>query len=74
MVSTGFALRPLSLGGLHMLISQRLGRSFPRPTTVRIAEISGGNPFYALELARAMDGQSPTAEPRCPPRWPNWCG
>jgi DNA-binding CsgD family transcriptional regulator len=46
---------PLSLGGLHVLISGRLGRSFPRPTMVRIAEISGGNPFFALELARAID-------------------
>ena len=59
-------LRPLPLGGLHMLISQRLGRVFPRPKLVRIAEISGGNPFYALELARAMDGRSPTAEPPLP--------
>ena len=46
---------PLSLGGLHVLISARLGHSFPRPTMVRIAEISGGNPFFALELARAID-------------------
>ena len=47
-------ISPLSLGGLHALISTRLGRSFPRPTLVRIAEISGGNPFYALELARSI--------------------
>jgi DNA-binding CsgD family transcriptional regulator len=46
---------PLSLGGLHALVSSRLARSFPRPTMVRIAEISAGNPFYALELARAVD-------------------
>jgi DNA-binding CsgD family transcriptional regulator len=46
---------PLSLGGLHVLISGRLGHSFPRPTMVRIADISGGNPFFALELARAID-------------------
>ena len=46
---------PLSLGGLHTLISTRLGQSLSRPTMVRIAEVSGGNPFYALELARAMD-------------------
>jgi DNA-binding CsgD family transcriptional regulator/tetratricopeptide (TPR) repeat protein len=46
---------PLSLGRLHALISARLGRTFPRPTMVRIAEISGGNPFYALELARAIE-------------------
>ncbi|HZQ30735.1 MAG TPA: AAA family ATPase [Mycobacterium sp.] len=45
---------PMSLGGLHELISQRLRRSFSRPTMVRIHEISGGNPFYALELARSM--------------------
>ena len=55
---------PLSLGGLHALVSSRLGRSFPRPTMLRIAEISGGNPFYALELARAIDaGRSGTVLP-----------
>ena len=59
-------LGPLSLGGLHTLISNRLGHSLPRPTTVRIAEISRGNPFYALELARAASIQSPTAEPVLP--------
>ena len=53
---------PLSLGGLHTLISARLGRSFPRPTMVRIAEISGGNPFFALELARAIDAGSANAQ------------
>jgi DNA-binding CsgD family transcriptional regulator len=49
---------PLSLGGLHALISERLGRSFPRPTMVRIFETSVGNPFFALELARAIDSGS----------------
>lgn len=49
---------PLSLGGLHALVTSRLERSFPRPTMVRIAEISAGNPFYALELARAVDAGS----------------
>ena len=46
---------PLSLGGLHTLIEDRLGRSFPRPIMTRIAEVSGGNPLYALELARELD-------------------
>jgi ATP/maltotriose-dependent transcriptional regulator MalT len=55
-------LAPLSLGGLHKLIANRLGHSLPRPTMVRIAEISHGNPFYALELARAASLQSPTVE------------
>jgi ATP/maltotriose-dependent transcriptional regulator MalT len=45
---------PLSLGGLHGMILQRLGLSLARPTIVRIHKVSGGNPFYALELARAM--------------------
>lgn len=49
---------PLSLGGVRSMISSRLGRAFPRPTTVRIHEISGGNPFYALELARSMGDRS----------------
>jgi DNA-binding CsgD family transcriptional regulator len=57
---------PLSLGGLHALISARIGRSFSRPTMVRIAEISGGNPFYALELARAIHVGSARAQPSLP--------
>jgi DNA-binding CsgD family transcriptional regulator len=57
---------PFSLGGLHTLISTRLGRSFSRPTMVRIAEISGGNPFYALELARAIHVGSTRAQPSLP--------
>lgn len=46
---------PLSPAELHALIEQKLGHSFPRPTMARIADISGGNPLYALELARAID-------------------
>ena len=57
---------PLSLGGLHVLISSRLGRSFSRPAMVRISEISGGNPFYALELARAIDDGSAGSQPVFP--------
>ncbi len=54
-------LPPMSVGGLHAVICERLGRSFPRPTMVRIHEISGGNPFYALELARSMDDAPSTS-------------
>jgi hypothetical protein len=42
------------MGGLHAVLTQRLGRTFPRPTMSRIQDISGGNPFYAIELARAI--------------------
>lgn len=47
-------VRPFSLGGLRQLFADKLGRSFPRPTMVQLAEISGGNPYFALELARTM--------------------
>src|SRR5246500_3713820 len=59
-------VRPLALGGLHTLFLEKLGRSFPRPTMVRIAEFSGGNPLYALELARAMGGRSQESEAALP--------
>ncbi|MBV9514725.1 MAG: protein kinase [Mycobacteriaceae bacterium] len=59
-------VRPMGLAGLHSLIAGKLGRSLPRPTMVRIAEISGGNPFYALELARTTGDESLAAEPILP--------
>jgi DNA-binding CsgD family transcriptional regulator len=43
---------PLSLGALHQMLRTRTEGSFSRPALARIAQISGGNPFYALELAR----------------------
>jgi DNA-binding CsgD family transcriptional regulator len=42
---------PLSLAALGRIVSARLGRPLPRPALVRIAQASGGNPFYALEIA-----------------------
>ena len=48
-------LGPLSVGATHRLLRERLGVSFPRPALVRLHETSGGNPFYALELGRALE-------------------
>lgn len=45
---------PLPLAALHQLFLARVGRSFPRLVLVRIEQASGGNPFYALEIARAL--------------------
>jgi DNA-binding CsgD family transcriptional regulator len=45
---------PLTVGALHRLLRDRLGTSFPRQTLLRIHERSGGNPFFALELARIV--------------------
>ena len=49
------SLRPLSVGALHAVVLERVGRSFSRPKMLQIHQISGGNPFYAVELARAAD-------------------
>jgi DNA-binding CsgD family transcriptional regulator/tetratricopeptide (TPR) repeat protein len=48
------ALGPLSLAAVHHLVRSRLGLNLSRPILVRITEASGGNPFYALELAMAL--------------------
>ena len=45
---------PLSLGAIRRLLRERMGASFPRGTLLRLHEVSRGNPFYALELARAL--------------------
>jgi DNA-binding CsgD family transcriptional regulator len=45
---------PLSAGALQAVVCKRLDRVFLRPTLLRIHETSGGNPFYALEIARAL--------------------
>jgi DNA-binding CsgD family transcriptional regulator len=47
-------LGPLSMGAIHELLKARLGTGVPRPTLRRIWETSGGNPFFALEIARAV--------------------
>jgi DNA-binding CsgD family transcriptional regulator len=48
-------LGPLSLSSLYHVIRTQRDQVFPRPTLQRITAESGGNPFFALELARALD-------------------
>ena len=52
------SLRPLSAAALHGIITSRVGLPLRRPLVVRIAQLSGGNPLYALEIATmlARDG------------------
>jgi DNA-binding CsgD family transcriptional regulator len=54
---------PLSVGALHRLLHDRFGRPFARQTLLRIHERSGGNPFFALELARVLDEDIDPLEP-----------
>jgi DNA-binding CsgD family transcriptional regulator len=56
-------LGPLSVGAVHQVLLDRLGRPFPRQTLLRIHEATGGNPFFALELARVLDVDIDPLEP-----------
>jgi DNA-binding CsgD family transcriptional regulator len=49
-------LEPLSASALHRVIRAHLDIALTRPELLRVHEASGGNPFYALELARALGG------------------
>jgi DNA-binding NarL/FixJ family response regulator len=48
------SVEPLSAGAIHRLLWGRLALSLARPTLIRIHEITGGNPFFALELGRGI--------------------
>ncbi|RAV13899.1 LuxR family transcriptional regulator [Mycolicibacterium sp. GF69] len=48
-------LGPLNVEDLHAVVSARLRRPLSRPTIRRVHQVSGGNPFYAIELARSID-------------------
>ena len=52
---------PMTLGALHHLLRTRTSLEFNRRTLQRIHETSGGNPFYALELARALEREAATS-------------
>lgn len=45
-------MRPLPSRALHTVVTERLGKPISRARMTKIAQISGGNPFYAIELAR----------------------
>jgi DNA-binding CsgD family transcriptional regulator len=46
-------VRALSLGAIARIVRAQLSVSFSRPLLLRIHGAAGGNPFFALELARA---------------------
>jgi DNA-binding CsgD family transcriptional regulator len=53
----------LSLGALHHVLRRDSGRTFSRPEMLRIAALSGGNPFFAVEIARSLDVRGPGLVP-----------
>lgn len=44
---------PLSFEDLDRLLGASLGLHLPRPRLIELSRISGGNPLYALEIARS---------------------
>jgi DNA-binding CsgD family transcriptional regulator len=61
-------LGPLSLAAIRAIILDRLGEPLARRTLLRVHELSGGNPRFALELAEAdrQDGGADGSEARFP--------
>lgn len=65
-------LTGLSLGALHQLMRTRVGLTVSRPVLHQIEQVSGGNPFYALQIAqvlmqsqRALRPDEPLPVPDC---------
>jgi DNA-binding CsgD family transcriptional regulator len=48
------SIGPLSFGALRHLLQDRAAARLSRPLLLRVHETSGGNPFFALELVRAI--------------------
>jgi DNA-binding CsgD family transcriptional regulator len=61
---------PLTLNEVHSLLQARLGIVLPRPTLRAVYETAGGNPFFALELARAIADRAASHAPRDAPPVP----
>ena len=61
---------PLSIGATHQILHSLLPHGVPRPTLLRLHEASGGNPFYALELGRALAAEGAERDPTQPLRVP----
>jgi DNA-binding CsgD family transcriptional regulator len=54
---------PLPLDVLDRLVRERLGARFLRPTLRQLEVASGGNPFYALEIAASLLRSGVNPEP-----------
>jgi DNA-binding CsgD family transcriptional regulator len=57
---------PVTVGALFELLAARLAVRLARPVLLRVHATSGGNPLYALELARALERLEITVRPGAP--------
>jgi DNA-binding CsgD family transcriptional regulator len=56
-------LEPLTAGAIHHVVRSRLGANLPRSVLIQIHQVSQGNPFFAIEIARFLRSQGVTYEP-----------
>jgi DNA-binding CsgD family transcriptional regulator/predicted ATPase len=54
-------LGPLDMSAIHRLLSDELGRPLSRPMLRRIYRAAGGNPLYALAIARELEARGSDA-------------
>ncbi len=47
-------LEALTVGAIHHVVRSRLGTNSPRSVLIQIHQVSQGNPFFALEIARFL--------------------
>lgn len=62
---------PLSFAAVHHLVRGRVGLSLPRPTLSRLVSLSGGNPYFALEIARTLTHREASLPLHEPPPLPS---
>jgi len=60
---TRLVIGPLDVRSLDRLLRAQLGKQFLRPALVELQRVSGGNPFFALELGRALLTRDVSPEP-----------
>jgi DNA-binding CsgD family transcriptional regulator len=53
---------PLDVLALHRVLSERLGTTLPRPFVAEVAQASGGNPFFAIEIVRTVQRRGAAIE------------
>jgi predicted ATPase len=65
---THLRIGPLAFGAFQSVVRATVGSGFSRLTIRRLFDASGGNPFYGLELARALHqaGGEPSPEEPLP--------
>ena len=60
--STRRVVSGMNLAELHRLVDDKLGVRLSRMLLVRVAQVSGGNPLHAIELARHVTATSAAAD------------